>query len=118
MAVVEKGASLLVVTEKGFGKRTDLEEYRCQSRGTQGVSTIDKNALDKIGKIASARVVQKEDQVTLISNNGIIIRLNVKDISSSGRATRGVKLMNIDKADKLASVARFTDGILSGKEEA
>ncbi len=118
MAVVEKGASLLVVTEKGFGKRTDLDEYRSQSRGTQGVSTIDKNALDKIGKIASARVVQKEDEVTLISNNGIIIRLNVKDISSSGRATRGVKLMNIDKADKLASVARFTHGILSGKEEA
>ncbi|MHB8806960.1 MAG: DNA gyrase subunit A, partial [Anaerolineaceae bacterium] len=118
MAVVEKGASLLVVTEKGFGKRTDLDEYRSQSRGTQGVSTIDKNALEKIGKIASARVVQKEDEVTLISNNGIIIRLNVKDISSSGRATRGVKLMNIDKADKLASVARFTHGILSGKEEA
>lgn len=118
MAVVEKGASLLVVTEKGFGKRTDLDEYRSQGRGTQGVSTIDKNALEKIGKIASARVVQKEDEVTLISHNGIIIRLKVKDISSSGRATRGVKLMNIDKADKLASIACFTHGILSGKEEA
>jgi DNA gyrase subunit A len=118
MAVVEKDASLLVVTEKGFGKRTDLDEYRSQGRGTQGVSTIDKNALEKIGKIASARVVQKEDEVTLISHNGIIIRLKVKDISSSGRATRGVKLMNIDKADKLASIACFTHGILSGKEEA
>jgi len=117
MAVVEKGASLLVVTEKGFGKRTDLDEYRCQSRGTQGVATIDKNAMDKIGKIASARVVQNDDQVTLISNNGIIIRLLVKDISSSGRSTRGVKLMNMEKSDKVASVARFTDGILSGKIE-
>ncbi|NMB61367.1 MAG: DNA gyrase subunit A [Chloroflexi bacterium] len=117
MAVVEKGASLLVVTEKGFGKRTDLDEYRCQSRGTQGVATIDKNALDKIGKIASARVVQNDDQVTMISNNGIIIRLLVKDISSSGRSTRGVKLMNMEKSDKVASVARFTDGILSGKVE-
>ena len=117
MAVVEKGASLLVVTDKGYGKRTDLGEYRCQSRGTQGVATIDKNALDKIGKIASARVVQNDDQVTLISNNGIIIRLLVKDISSSGRSTRGVKLMNMDKSDKVASVARFTDGILSGKVE-
>ncbi|NMC46744.1 MAG: DNA gyrase subunit A [Chloroflexi bacterium] len=115
MAVVEKGASLLVVTEQGYGKRTDLDEYRCQSRGTQGVATIDKNALAKIGKIASARVVQNDDQVTMISNNGIIIRLLVKDISSSGRATRGVKLMNLEKSDKVASVARFTDGILSGK---
>ncbi len=51
----------------------------------------------------------------MISNNGIIIRLLVKDISSSGRATRGVKLMNLEKSDKVASVARFTDGILSGK---
>ncbi|HAF61679.1 MAG TPA: DNA gyrase subunit A [Anaerolineaceae bacterium] len=114
MEVVEKGASLLVVTEKGFGKRTDLKEYRCQGRGTQGVATIDKNSLAKIGKIAIARVVQKDDQVTLMSNNGIIIRLNVKDISISGRATRGVTLMHLEKGDKVASVARFTEGILSG----
>jgi DNA gyrase subunit A len=116
MAVVEEGASLLVVTEKGYGKRTDLKEYRCQGRGTQGVATIDKNSLAKIGKIASARVVQKDDQITMISNNGIIIRLYVKDISTSGRATRGVTLMNLEKGDKVASVARFTEGILNGKE--
>jgi DNA gyrase subunit A len=117
MAVVEKGASLLVVTEKGFGKRTSLEEYRATSRGTQGIATINKDALDKIGKITSARVVQEGDQVTMISVGGLVIRLNVKDISASGRATRGVKLMNIEKNDKVASVARFTDGIMNGKEE-
>jgi DNA gyrase subunit A len=115
MEVVEKDACLLVVTEKGFGKRTKLEEYRCQGRGTQGVATIDKNSLGKIGKIAIARVVQKDDQVTLMSNNGIIIRLQVKDISISGRATRGVTLMNLEKGDKVASGARFTEDIMHGK---
>ena len=117
MEVVEKDACLLVVTEKGFGKRTKLEEYRCQGRGTQGVATIDKNSLGKIGKIAMARVVQKDDQVTLMSNNGIIIRLQVKDISVSGRATRGVTLMNLEKGDKVASGARFTEDIMHGKTE-
>ena len=117
MEVVEKDACLLVVTEKGFGKRTKLEEYRCQGRGTQGVATIDKNSLGKIGKIAMARVVQKDDQVTLMSNNGIIIRLQVKDISISGRATRGVTLMNLEKGDKVASGARFTEDIMHGKTE-
>ena len=117
MEVVEKGACLLVVTEKGFGKRTKLEEYRCQGRGTQGVATIDKNSLGKIGKIAIARVVQKDDQMTLMSNNGIIIRLLVKDISTSGRATRGVTLMNLEKGDKVASGARVTEDIMNGKAE-
>ncbi len=117
MEVVEKGACLLVVTEKGFGKRTKLEEYRCQGRGTQGVATIDKNSLGKIGKIAIARVVQKDDQMTLMSNNGIIIRLLVKDISTSGRATRGVTLMNLEKGDKVASGARVTEDIMHGKAE-
>jgi len=117
MAVVEKGASLLVVTEKGFGKRTPLEEYRVAGRGTQGISTINKDALDKVGKISSARVVQEGDQVTMISTSGLVIKLNVKDITRSGRATRGVKLMNIEKNDRIATVARFTDSILSGKEE-
>lgn len=117
MEVVEKDACLLVVTEKGFGKRTKLEEYRCQGRGTQGVATIDKNSLGKIGKIAIARVVQKDDQMTLMSNNGIIIRLLVKDISTSGRATRGVTLMNLEKGDKVASGARVTEDIMNGKAE-
>ncbi len=117
MEVVEKDACLLVVTEKGFGKRTKLEEYRCQGRGTQGVATIDKNSLGKIGKIAIARVVQKDDQMTLMSNNGIIIRLLVKDISTSGRTTRGVTLMNLEKGDKVASGARVTEDIMHGKAE-
>ncbi len=116
MAVVEKDASLLVVTEKGYGKCTPLNEYRSAGRGTQGVSTINKDALAKVGKIASARVVQEGDQVTMISTNGLVIKLNVKDITTSGRSTRGVKLMNIEKNDRVATVARFTDSMLNAKE--
>jgi DNA gyrase subunit A len=86
-------------------------------RGTQGISTINKDAIEKVGKISSARVVQEGDQITMISTNGLVIKLNVKDITQSGRATRGVKLMNIEKNDRIATVARFTDSILNGKEE-
>ena len=109
MEVVVPSASLLVVTEKGYGKRTSLKQYRAQGRATKGVATVDLKMIDKIGKIASARVVEKKDQVTLISNNGIMLRLNVANITSSGRATKGVRLMNLDKGDSVASIGRISD---------
>ena len=109
MEVVVPSASLLVVTEKGYGKRTSLKQYRAQGRATKGVATVDLKMIDKIGKIASARVVEKKDQVTLISNNGIMLRLNVDNITSSGRATKGVRLMNLDKGDSVASIGRISD---------
>ena len=109
MEVVVDNASLLVVTEKGYGKRTNLKQYRVQGRATKGVATIDQKMLDKIGKIASARVVEKGDQVTFISNNGIMLRLNVDDITSSSRATKGVHLMKLDKNDSIASLGRISD---------
>ncbi|MDK2981986.1 MAG: gyrase subunit [Chloroflexota bacterium] len=109
MEVVVPDASLLVVTEKGYGKRTDLKQYRTQGRATKGVATIDQKMLPKIGRIASARVVEKGDQITLISNNGIMLRLNVDGITRSSRATKGVHLMNLDKNDSLASIGRISD---------
>lgn len=112
MEVVEEKGDLLVVTEKGYGKRTSLEKYRTQGRATQGAATINLKKLKSIGKIACARVVQKADHVTLISNNGIIIRLKASQISKSGRATKGVILMNLGEGDSVASIARFSDEIL------
>ena len=109
MEVVVPDSSLLVVTEKGYGKRTDLKNYRAQGRATKGVATVDLKMIKTIGKIASARVVEKQDQVTLISNNGIMLRLNVKDITKSSRATKGVHLMNLDKGDSVASIGRISD---------
>lgn len=109
MEVVRPKAHLLVVTEKGYGKRTLLKNFRTQGRATKGVATIDLKMLPKIGKIAAARVVGKGDQITLISNNGIMLRLNVDKILSSGRITKGSKLMNLDKGDRVASIGRISD---------
>ena len=107
MEVVEPNGKLLVVTEQGFGKSTKLEEYPVKGRATSGVATIDQKSLGKIGKIVGARVVQEEDEITIISSAGVMLRLKTKDISSSGRATRGFKLQDLGKNDSVASLARL-----------
>lgn len=106
MDVIEPGGQLLIVSELGYGKRSNLDEYPAKSRGTGGVTTTDQKSLSKIGHITTARVVQETDEVTLISRAGIVLRLKVKDISASGRATRGFKLMDLGTDDVVASVAR------------
>ena len=107
MEVGEAGGSLLVITANGFGKQTPLEEYNLQNRGGQGAATIDRHAIERIGKVAAARVVQKEDDLTIISANGIILRLKVKNIKESSRSTKGVKLINLDDGDSVVSLARI-----------
>ena len=116
MDVIEPNGKLLVVTEFGYGKRSNLEEYPAKGRATGGVATIDQKNLPKIGSIAAARVVQDEDEVTMISANGVLLRLKVKDISISGRATRGYRVMDLDKDDFVASVARISAADLSKGE--
>jgi DNA gyrase subunit A len=107
MEVVEPNGKLLIVTEFGFGKRTNLEEYPAKGRATGGVATVDQKHFGKIGLIAAARVVQDEDEVTMISASGVLIRLKVKDLSTGGRATRGFRIMDLDDDDYVASVARI-----------
>jgi DNA gyrase subunit A len=107
MEVVEPEGELLVVTTKGFGKRTPLSAYTPKSRATKGMLTIDKKAFNKVGVIAAARVVQEADDLTMMSAGGVVIRTKVKNISQSGRATRGVLLMNLKEGDSVASVARI-----------
>lgn len=107
MDVIEPGGKLLVVTEFGYGKRSDLATYPVKGRATGGVATIDQKNLEKIGFIAAARVVQDDDEVTMISASGVLLRLKVKDISTGGRATRGYRVMDLDKEDFVASVARM-----------
>jgi DNA gyrase subunit A len=106
MEVIEPNGYLLVVTDKGFGKRTSLNEYPTKGRATGGVMTIDQKSLDRIGNICSARVVQEADDVTLISSVGVVLRLQVQKISVSSRATRGVQLMGLGSGDSVASLAR------------
>jgi DNA gyrase subunit A len=107
MDVVRKNASLLVVTVAGFGKQTPLKEYMPKGRATAGVSTIDKKAIKEIGKIAAARVVQKDDDLTIITANGVALRLKVADVKQAGRATKGVHLIKPQSGDYVASVARI-----------
>jgi len=107
LEVLEPNGDLLVVTDKGFGKRTKLSEYTPKGRATMGIATIDKRALKSIGKLAEARVVHEKDEVSLISSNGIVIRMAVADISTQGRATRGVTIMNIEAGDSVAAMARI-----------
>ena len=115
MDVLEEGGQLLVITDKGFGKRTPLDQYVPKSRGSKGVSTIDKHNLDKIGLIATARIVQPDDEISLISTSGVLIRMNVSDISVMGRATRGVRVMDMVEGHSVASMARIEADMLLGE---
>ena len=119
MEVVESGGDLLIVTTKGYGKRTPLKEYHAKGRGTSGMLTIDAKALPAVGTIAAVRVVQDADEVTIISSAGVVLRTKVKDIKRAGRATRGVRLMNVAGGDSVATVARIAaaDLKLAGAQE-
>ncbi len=108
MEVIEPGAFLILVTEQGYGKRTALTEYPAKGRATGGVQTIAKDSLDKIGVIVAARVVQEADDLTLISANGMVLRMKVREVKEAGRATRGVHLMEVREGDKVASIARIS----------
>lgn len=107
MDVVEPGGELVLVTVEGYGKRTPLSEYPTKGRAIGGIQTIDKKALGKVGIITAARVVQPADDLTIISANGIVLRMKVKDVRQAGRATRGVHMMDIKEGDKVASLARI-----------
>jgi len=109
MDIVVKGGALLLITALGYGKRVKLEEYRRQGRGTQGMATLKTGSIEEVGVIATARVVTPADDVTVISNNGVMLRLKVKDIRTQGRATRGVRIMALGKGDTVSSMARIPD---------
>jgi len=106
--VAEPGGSLLVATQGGYGKRTTLADYPTKGRATTGMLTIDQRSLKKIGLIASARVVQDDDELTLITSGGQALRLRVSQVANTGRATRGVRLIDLNGEDQLASIARIT----------
>ncbi|MBE5806129.1 MAG: DNA gyrase subunit A [Clostridiales bacterium] len=100
--IVGNNATLLAITENGFGKRTELEEYRVQNRGGKGVITY--KITPKTGNIIGIRIASGNEDVMLITNTGTIIRLNVKDISVLGRSTQGVTLMRTNDGGKVVSI--------------
>ena len=107
MDVVEKDGALLVITSNGYGKQTPLSAYTPKGRATNGISTIDQRALPEIGKVVAARVIQKADDLTIITSNGVAIRIKVNDVRQAGRSTRGVHLIKPQPGDSVASVARI-----------
>lgn len=105
MDVVANGDDLLVVTENGFGKRTRIEDYRVTNRGGKGIKTLNKTA--KTGCIIGAKMVHENNEIMLISHEGIMIRMSVADISRVGRSTQGVILMKLGENDKVVAAAHL-----------
>lgn len=107
--IVGGKATLLAITENGFGKRTELEEYRVQKRGGRGVITY--KITPKTGKLVGVRIATKDNDVMLITDTGTIIRLKVEDISILGRSTQGVTLMRTNDGGKVVSIETLTPDI-------
>lgn len=105
--IISNDVCLLAITENGFGKRTEVEEYRVQTRGGKGVLTY--KVTDKTGEVVGIKVVKETDDIILISSDGTIIRLAVKDVSVLGRNTQGVTLMRMPEGVQLVSIAKVTD---------
>ena len=104
MEIVEPGQEILVVTEKGYGKRTPEEEYRLQSRGGIGLKTM--QITEKNGKMVAVKTVDGTEDLMLITINGMLIRMDVNDISVIGRSTQGVRLIRLADEEYVATVAR------------
>ena len=104
MVVVKERAELLVVSERGIGKRSALGDYRVQKRGGKGIITMQQT--EKTGKLIALKDVVPEDELMMITKGGVIIRCPVEGIRISGRNTQGVKLMNLDAGDQIVDVAR------------
>jgi DNA gyrase subunit A len=104
MVVIKRDATLLVVTAKGMGKCSPIEEYRVQKRGGKGILTL--NRTEKTGEVVALKEVLPDDELMLITKQGIVIRMPVKGIRVSGRNTQGVKLVNLDEGDFVCDVAR------------
>lgn len=106
MELVNPGQQLLVVTENGYGKRTDVEEYKIQVRGGKGLLTYDKTKFKKTGSLIGAMVVDEDDEILLINSEGIIIRIRAGEVSTLGRTTQGVKIMKVDDNTKIVAMAK------------
>jgi DNA gyrase subunit A len=119
MVVIKRDATILVVTEKGLGKCSHIDDYRVQRRGGKGIITV--NRTEKTGDVVGVMEVLPEDEIMLITRNGVIIRSSVAQIRVTGRIAQGVRLVNLDEGDVLTAVARVVpeeDGDVTGDDSA
>ncbi len=100
----DDSSSILVVSEKGYGKRTDLDDYRVTNRGGKGVKTL--NVTDKTGALVAIKSVTDDNDLVIINKSGVMIRTGMADLRVMGRATQGVRIINLKKNDEIASVAK------------
>ena len=115
MAVVKPGGTLLTVTERGYGKRTPLDEYRVQSRGGAGIINI--HTSNRNGRVIGVVYVERADELMLITQHGKILRMVATDLRPIGRATQGVRLIEIDEQDRVVSLAKLVETDLADKGE-
>ncbi len=104
METVDKDATLLSVTEKGFGKRTVVSEYRVQSRGGKGITNL--KVTDKNGEVIGLKMVTDKDDVMILTKEGMMVRNSVKEIRTTGRAAQGVRLMSLKGSDRVTAIAK------------
>ncbi len=107
MEILSLGADILTVAEGGFGKRTEMDEYRLQSRGGKGIITM--KTTEKTGRVIGVQLVGADDQLMLITNAGKIIRLRINDIRVIGRNTQGVRLIDLEEGERVVSLARLAE---------
>ena len=105
IAINDLGTTILVVSEKGYGKRTDVDDYRVTNRGGKGVKTI--NVTEKTGKLVAIKDVTDGDDLMIINRSGVIIRIAMSELRTMGRATQGVRLITLKGNDEIASVAKI-----------
>lgn len=106
MVLTKENQRLLVATKKGFGKRTDVSEYKLQARGGKGLLTYDKSKFKKTGALIGAMIVDDDDEIMMVNSDGVIIRIRANDVSVSGRATQGVKIMKITGENEIVAMAK------------
>jgi DNA gyrase subunit A len=107
MEILSLGAAILTVSDNGFGKRTEMDEYRLQSRGGRGIITM--KTTEKTGRVVGVQQVTEDDQLMLVTNKGKIIRLRIKDIRVIGRNTQGVRLIDLEEGERVVSLARVAE---------
>ncbi len=107
LIIVKEGKAVLTATENGYGKRTSIEDYPVRGRGGQGVISIHTN--ERNGRVVGAQMVDEDDEIMLISDQGTLIRLRASDVSVVGRNTMGVKLVNLNEMERLAGLERLVE---------
>ena len=115
MQLDHQGESLLIVSENGLGKRTYLDEFTVQHRGGKGVKCY--KITEKTGNVVGVKAVNDDHEIMMITTEGVIIQLRMEDISTLGRITSGVKMMNLEDDVKIAKIAKVREKISDGDQE-